>query len=352
MYRRGNFSIWDFYKNKPLVKGIKTKHFSQLWSTNAIVLGTFSDATKGLLNYTLYGDQLKEMGILPANARPMRNVQLGIAFRKAILPLIMNPHEELCEGINRHIADLKQRGVIIGVQMRLGGKKANYKERLFLGPNSVKVFASKVLTYAQSHGLNSTNSVVFVSTDSTFALNKLTTILNDHSPGWVYSVSEWEIGHSAPGKVMAYGDKKRTSFMNRAISDILLLKESDYLVFSQGSSYGLLAAELQQAYGYSVNAYDYVRTQGLKCSVFHRRKTVGSSTFVSKYFAKKNVKKSVKWMCLLYPKIRVLSHSVCTGEGISKDEAGAVPLLRVLPLLLCSTPNLFPSLYCVLSRSL
>ena len=172
---------------------------------------------------------------------------------------------------------------MIGVQMRLGGSKANYAERLFLGPKSIAVFLRKIEWYIEKKGWDRKEVVVFVSTDSTFALNEMRKKLDTSTYKMVYSVDEFAIGHSAMGKTLAYGEKQHDSFMNRAILDLLLLKESDFLIYSQGSSFGLIAYELQQAYRYPVNASAYLRRHGMTCEVFRPRDSVGEAAFVSKY---------------------------------------------------------------------
>ena len=290
IHLHGNFSIWDYFPKRSTVQRLKTEPFSTWWNTSAVIMTTYSDVTARFLTPALYGKSMQEIGVLSSSRPPPKNTMIGEAFRSAVLPLLLNPNFKLCRVINKHIRVLRRRGTMIGVQMRLGGEKANYPERMFLGPRAVAVFAEKVQAYAKKNALNSSNSVVFVSTDSDFALKELRGLLQAPGESWVYSVKDWEIGHSAMGKSQGFGDKKRESFMNRAILDLMLLKESDFLIYSQGSSYGLIATELQQVYRYPVNASAFLKSKGLKCSVFHPRKQFGEAIYVSKYFAKKKKK--------------------------------------------------------------
>lgn len=256
-----------------------------------MVLSTYSDITSRFLRTDFYRDRLVDWGIIPEIKGKMQHARQGALFRSAILPLIMSPQPYLCQVVNKHIEILRRKKVI-GIQMRLGGQKANYSEKLFLGPKSIAVFLEKVERCIQQKGWKREEVYVFVSTDSTFALNEVKKALDTPKNKMVYSVSEFLIGHSAVGKTLMYGDKQRDSFMNRAILDLLLLKESDFLIYSQGSSFGLIAYELQQSYRYPVNATAFLKKQGLKCSVFHPREQVGEATFVSKY-RKKGKKTSV-----------------------------------------------------------
>ena len=81
----------------------------------------------------------------------MQHARQGSLFRAAILPLIVSPQPYLCQVVNKHIKILRQKK-IIGIQMRLGGQKANYNEKLFLGPKSIAVFLEKVERCIQQKG--------------------------------------------------------------------------------------------------------------------------------------------------------------------------------------------------------
>lgn len=62
--------------------------------------------------------------------------------------------------------------------------------------------------------------------------------------------------------------------------DLMLLKESDYLIYSRKSSFGKFAHELQMASSNQLDVNSFLRQQGLQCSVFHDRDSVGTSTYV------------------------------------------------------------------------
>ena len=207
---------------------------------------------------------------------------MGIHFRSALLPILLNPQKYLCEVVNKHLRILKKRK-LIGVQMRLGGSKANYNEKMFLGPHCISRFVERVEHYIKIRNWDREQVYVFVSTDSSYALKEIKKRLDTNDTKIVYSVKEWKIGHSALGKSQSYGEKLRDSFMNRAILDLLILKESDYLIYSHGSSYGQMAYELQQSYRYPVHAYKFLQTQLKTCSVFHKRSTFGEASYVSRY---------------------------------------------------------------------
>ena len=64
--------------------------------------------------------------------------------------------------------------------------------------------------------------------------------------------------------------------------DLLILKESDFLVFSQGSSYGQFSHELQQTYNNPISPKEYLEAKGLKCSVYGHRKFAGKARIIKK----------------------------------------------------------------------
>lgn len=278
----GNTTTWEYFPTKSIVQRLQTTPLDKWWKEPAVVLNTYSDITSRFLRTDFYREQLEQWGVIPQLKGPIQHARQGSLFRSAMLPLLISPHRSLCEIVNKHIRILRQKKVI-GIQMRLGGEKANYSEKLFLGPKSIAVFLSKIEHVLQQKGWKREDVYVFVSTDSTYALNEVKKALNTPEYKMVYSVTEFMIGHSAIGKTVGYTDKVKDSFMNRAILDLLLLKESDFLIYSQGSSFGLIAYELQQSYRYPVNATAFLKRQGLTCSVFHPRESVGEATFVSKY---------------------------------------------------------------------
>ena len=182
---------------------------------------------------------------------------------------------------------------MIGVQMRLGGTKANYNEKVFLGPHCITSFVDRVEHYIKIRNWDRSKVYVFVSTDSSYALKEIKKRLDINGTKIVYSVHDWKIGHSALGKSMKFGEKQRDSFMNRAILDLLILKESDYLIYSHGSSFGQMAYELQQSYRYPVHAYKFLKSRTKGCSVFPRRTSFGEASYVSRYNKKLSKTKKV-----------------------------------------------------------
>ena len=118
------------------------------------------------------------------------------------------------------------------------------------------------------------NVTVFVSTDSE---KRLEYIRNYLAPTSVVYVKEYMIGHSA-SKHALQNYTEWIASMKRAIVDMMILKECDYLITSWASSFGETVRDLQQSYSLDVNMDSILRQRGLQCSVFHRTKQVGNYT--------------------------------------------------------------------------
>lgn len=58
-------------------------------------------------------------------------IAMGMSIRSIWLRLLFNPTQSLCSIVNRHLAVLHQR-TMIGIQLRVGGSKANYAEKEML----------------------------------------------------------------------------------------------------------------------------------------------------------------------------------------------------------------------------
>lgn len=244
---------------------------------------TFSDITSSFIDPKRYQKLLESFGLVPETGIVDTRMFMGKMMRSALLQVLLNPEPTLCEQINRHIQVLKQRH-LIGVQIRTGGQLANFKERSILGKFAVNHFANAVIRYMREKQLKPADVYLYVSTDSDVVYMEMQRIFGAYNETMVYTVSDYRIGHSASRKSYSNTDQGKNweSFSNRALMDLLILKESDYLVFSQGSSYGQFAHEVQQTYNAPVNADAFLKKRGLQCSVYHHRSKAGKATFVLK----------------------------------------------------------------------
>ena len=247
--------------------------------TDIVLLNTYSDYTLFAFNPALYRKDFYNMGFVKELEPTHTTIDFGKEVRSIWLRLILNPNEELCNIINKHISILKQR-YIIGLQLRLGGRKANYHERPMISQHGMKNAERKIFQHVSEKNLKWSDVYIFISSDSDYAVKTITKDFTFNNVSVVYSVNDFEIGHSAHAKTARKGKSKWSGFTKRAIIDMMILKESDYYIYTQKSSFGKMALELQQAYGSDVNVLDYLYSKGLKCSVYHKRDFVGLSDAV------------------------------------------------------------------------
>lgn len=248
---------------------------------HAFSLRTFSDMTSSFINANLYQSVFQNDGIIPSLNVKASAIYLGQMFRSALLPVLLNPEETLCTLINNHIENLKKRHMI-GMQIRVGGSQSNFKERQIQGNHAVNHFFNEVIRYMKKERLNPEDVYVYISTDSDIVSRRVSGLFRKIHPDMVYSVNDFRVGHSAIGKTYFNGGDAWKEFTSRALMDLLILKESDFLVFSQGSSYGQFSHELQQTYNNPVSPNDYLAAKGLKCSVYGHRKSAGKARIVKK----------------------------------------------------------------------
>ena len=254
---------------------------SYYYRYHAFSLRTFSDMTSSFINPTLYQSVFQSDGIIPPLKEKASAIYLGQMFRSAMLQVLINPEEGLCNLINDHIEKLKKRHMI-GIQIRVGGSESNYKERRIQGYYAVNHFFNEVIRYMKKEKIKPQDVFVYISTDSDIFLSNISELFKKIRPDMVYSVTDFRIGHSAIGKTYHGDGDAWKEYSSRALMDLLILKESDFLVFSQGSSYGQFSHELQQTYNNPISPKEYLEAKGLKCSVYGHRKFAGKARIIKK----------------------------------------------------------------------
>ena len=219
-----------------------------------------------LVRNTAYDSVYREKGLLLPAGKSVHEIRY-ILFR-----LLLNPDNELCELINKYTHSFSS-SYIIGLQLRVGGKMRNRVDHVFKDTQSVKhiVDSLKELIDREKSRQNVT---VFISTDSD---TRLEYIKNYLAPTPVVYVKEYMIGHSASRHALQNYTEWIAS-TKRAIVDMMILKDCDYLITSWASSFGETVRDLQQSYGLDVNVDYFLRQRGLSCSVFHRAKPLGEYT--------------------------------------------------------------------------
>ena len=250
--------------------------FSSIFRSPSFIFSTYSDITLSALNATMYASSLRQLGLAPTANVTLQNDVLGWSVRSIWLRLLFNPNPALCSIIMRHLNILHKR-YLIGMQVRLGGTKANYPEREMIGVAGMLEAIRVVKEHMKKTGKTGKDVYIFISTDSSYAAKYIHREFADcHC---VYTVKEFKIGHSAAAANQG-GKQKWKQATQRAIVDLMILKDSDFLVYSKKSSYGKFAHELQLAKTSPIHVEPFLRRHGLKCSVFQYNQTSKGSASV------------------------------------------------------------------------
>lgn len=141
----------------------------------------------------------------------------------------------------------------------------------------MNVALNEVAAYMHKHNLRRNDTYLYISTDSDTVLRNIKKIVKKTGVDFVYSVNDFMIGHSSTAKSGRRGLETWKKFYMRAILDMFILKDSDYLIYSQGSSFGWISAELQQTFNNEVSSEEFLKRKGLNCSVFSQRTQAGES---------------------------------------------------------------------------
>lgn len=186
----------------------------------------------------------------------------------------------MCTKINGHLTKLHER-TMIGIQLRMGGKLANFHEREMQGEYAMNVALNEAALYMKKHGLNRNNTFLYISTDSSHVLEKIYRIVRSTGVDFIYPMKDFAIGHSSPAKSKTeiWGTWK--SFYYRAMLDMFILKDSDYLIWSEGSSFGLSAVGMLKTFDNEVSSEAFLKEKGLQCSVYSMRKKAGETFMIS-----------------------------------------------------------------------
>lgn len=262
--------MWHFESSEMIQETLRVTPLSRLLRSSSFILSTYSDLTLSTLSPKLYAARFQRMGLLPAGDAPVDATTMGMSVRSIWLRLLFNPTQSLCSIINRHLAILHQR-YMIGLQLRVGGGRANFAEKEMLDWKGVGNAIQLVKDHMAKANLGSKDVYLFVSTDSDYVARYIRKVFK--SCHCVYSANEYKIGHSAFGSTKQYSKKRWREATKRAIIDLMILKDCDYLVVTRKSSFGKFAHELQQAKRSPVEVHSFLRSRGLQCSVFMYNQT-------------------------------------------------------------------------------
>ena len=253
----------QFYFMYPLLaqgRALKRNHLNQLTKRKALLIDCFTDVTHHFLNNNAYRSTLTNLHLWSKSSPFLPNV-VDLLFEYTMMP-----KQPLCSLINKYIHSLLQR-VFIGVQVRLGGKSVFYNDKEFLQMDDLAQFASAIASYMRNRGLSNSDVFVFLSTDN----KRVISFFQERFGNSLQMVKEYAIGHSAPNK-NRFDFQNAPDYTKRAIMDLLILQRADFLVVTEGSTFGKLATRLQRNRNSTViidKAIDWSDRPD-RCSVFER----------------------------------------------------------------------------------
>ena len=241
-------------------RALKRNHLNQLTKKRALLINCFTDVTPHFLNNNAYRATLTDLHLWSQSSPFLPNV-VDLLFEYT-----MRPKQPLCTLINKYIRSLRQR-VFIGVQVRLGGKSLFYSDKEFLQMSDLAQFGDAIASYMSDRKLTNSDVYVFLSTDN----QRVVSFFQQRFGSSLRMVKEYAIGHSAPNK-NRFEFQKAPDYTKRAIMDLLILQRADFLVVTEGSTFGKLATRLQRNRNSTVvvdKAIDW-STRPDHCSVFER----------------------------------------------------------------------------------
>lgn len=193
-----------------------------------IFVSPYADTVTQLLKKPTVGQKLVDLGLFDA---PPTDVQVRQLFTRALFRLNDNLLQKSSSVINR----FKNR-TSIGLQIRTGGQLANHKEdTIFFSLDKMYRVYSILDTLLE--GIHE-EVVIFLATDSKEIYKLLSS--KYHLP--IIMASYYSVGHSAD--LRGYGN---IDYINRAMIDLQVLSNCDYLLTTFTSSFGNTASYLSHS---------------------------------------------------------------------------------------------------------
>lgn len=190
---------------------------------------------------------LRELGFdVPAQteASDTVNYESHLRIRSQIARLLFSPIPEIAYLAEQNVQAWKrqQQGQhIVGIQLRTGGYVAStHESERFLFMSSLSLLYEEVSHLMKKNGWSADDTTLFVSSDSGIVMRAVQQ--HYESQIRVVNTAGYRQGHSSPYKNAG----KHFVYLKRAILDLLLLSNSDFVLYTHKSSYGKLAMRLSQ----------------------------------------------------------------------------------------------------------
>ena len=152
--------------------------------------------------------------------------------------ILLNPSIELQRVIHHNKRVLFTRKYVIGVQIRMGGCLADFHEvSQMMTMSQLRALPNTIVTMMQKWNYDSNNTVIYLSTDSSYAERYIRQKLGP----------EYEIGVSKTFKRSHSRSLGNDEPVKNALVDLYLLADTDGLIVCEGSGFGRVALSITRA---------------------------------------------------------------------------------------------------------
>ena len=159
-------------------------------------------------------------------------------YTRYMYRILLNPSIELQRVIHHNKRVLFTRKYVIGVQIRMGGCLADFHERSqMMTMSQLRALPHTIVTMMRNWNYNSNNTVIYLSTDSSYAERYIRQKLGP----------EYEIGVSKTFKRSHSRSLGNDEPVKNALVDLYLLADSDVLIICKNSAFGRAALSMTRA---------------------------------------------------------------------------------------------------------
>ena len=159
-------------------------------------------------------------------------------YRRYVYRILLNPSTELQNVIQNNKRLLFTRKYVLGVQVRMGGCLADFHEiAQMMTMAQLRALPNTIVTMMQKWNYDSNNTVIYLSTDSSYAERYIRQKLGP----------KYEIGVAKTFKRSHSRNLGNDEPVKNALVDLYLLADTDALIVCKDSGFGLAALFMTRA---------------------------------------------------------------------------------------------------------
>ena len=218
-----------------------SRNVTKIFGNRDLFFNILTDLSCLVLPNPRYRAVLRDLGfILPdQEEEDTVNYEKDRLLRSQIARLLFTPNAEITHMVRKNLQQFT-RPHVLSVQLRTGGSVSiTLETHRFLYISSLSLVHEEIEFVLQKMHWNKSQTILFVSTDSGIIASNMVHRYKDQM--LVLQGVGYRNGHSS--SYLAAGPKHE-QFLKRAILDLTLMTQSDYVLYTHGSSYGKLAMRL------------------------------------------------------------------------------------------------------------